>query len=169
MGLKVWLYHKDNAPDGQIFDTDEHSIDILQQEEGWVDDPVKFGHDPTGQTHPETLARMRQEFEDGGGTRGAGEPTYEELRRKWEAEHLQLEEAQKEAEAKQAEIDRLNALLKTPVSAEEQRRRDAERDADEIADRERGQTKGKDAEPKKDPAPKAPATRRRKAAAKSAE
>ncbi len=157
--MRFWRYHKEHARDGRIFDTDDVSPELLA-EEGWVDNPNKFGHDPTGQADPAIVAKIQQDFEGGGGQDGL---TFDQLQRKYEAERDAREKAQREADAKVAAAEQLTKDLQTKLDAETVRRQEAERVADEKADAVRGATSGKPAA--KEPAAKKPATRTRKTAA----
>ena len=140
MGDRFFMFHPDQDPDGRMFDSDEATQAGLEGQ-GWVDDPGKFGHDPTGQAGPEILAKVKAEYEGRlGGAPAASEDAAqirEQLRREQE------ERASSDA-AKDAENEALRALLakhgireeevRTDVGFEREREMEREQVRDERAD-----------------------------------
>lgn len=184
MGIEFFRYHPERAPAGRIFNTADHSPEMLA-EDGWVDTPTKFGFDPTGHMSQAALAEKQRRFQGSGGTDGG--LTFDQLQRKYADETEARLKDQEEASRAIDERDALIESLRTQLSREEQARQAAERAADEAADAVRGQASAdsaakaardaaaqeaaKPADP--DPAPEKPpakprATRTRKTPAKQA-
>ena len=128
--MRYWMYHPENNPDGQIFDTNDVSQESLEAQ-GWVDHPAKFGHDVTGQASARFLAETKARHEAGGGPAAPLDP--EALTR----QQKEIEDLKEKLALRDSELEGLH----TKLSAEEEMRQAAEKARDEMADAARGSTR----------------------------
>lgn len=125
------MYHPDNDPDGHEYDTDEISMESLVGQ-GWVDDPAKFGHSPTGQASKAFLDAQAQRYQGHMNVVGDVAPGPN-------AAQLAAEVAELVAKNEQRERD--FEAMRTKLSAAEERAQKAEQARDEKADAVRGSTR----------------------------
>lgn len=64
MSRRTFRYHPDYAPEGRIFDLDEVSDELLQ-EQGWTDHPWKAGFNPWGEQNDPEMQRVRNGVQNG--------------------------------------------------------------------------------------------------------
>lgn len=175
MARNKWWYHPDNYPDGQIFDMEEMSEEVLRAS-GAVTSPAHFGHDPLGKASPAYLAEEKAKHH---AEVAAGGPapmvSAEEQQARLTQQEREIAELQKQLRLRDEELDG----LQTRLTAEQERAQALEKAQDETSDALKGgrgaakdaaaAQEGAEAAKAPEAKPKAPARKRPARTAKAPE